>query len=165
MATKTKAQTKKPATKSPTPRPNLRIVTAESINSATKTAQTQFKSIGDKMQNQAEDFVAIAKGNYEAVVAATDAAKKGFETLTKVATDLTKTAVADVQSNLKTLTAVKTPKEFFDVQTSLIKTSYDKYVGDMSKFTELFLKVAGEVVEPVSNRAAIVMDKVTKKAA
>jgi phasin family protein len=163
MATKAKVQPRKTVAKAKAAAAHS--VEATAVHADAAAAQTQFKNIGGKMQTQVQDMMAIAKGNYEAALASTAAAKKGFETLSKVAADFTKTTVADAQANMKTMSAVKTPKEFFDVQTSVMKSSYEKFVGEMSKFTELYMKVAGDVAAPMSNRAAIVMDTVTKKAA
>jgi phasin family protein len=172
MATKAKVQPKKAAARKAAPVLVEATTTkaaahdgAATLKAAVSAAQTKFNSAGEKMQTQVQDMMAIAKGNYAAAVEATTAAKKGFETLSKVAADFTKTTVADAQANMKTLSAVKTPKEFFDVQTSVMKSSYEKFVGEMSKFTELYMKVAGDVTAPMSNRAAVVMDTVTKKAA
>ncbi len=142
------------------------VVTGKTqIETALKASQEQLKTVSDKMQKQMEEMTVIAKGNVEALVASGEAAKKGFETLSKAAADYTKSSVVHAQDTFKTLSAVKTPKEFFEVQATAFKSSYDKFVGEFSKMTELYMKVAGEVVEPVSNRAAVVMDKVTKKAA
>jgi phasin family protein len=135
------------------------------IETALKAGQDQLKTVSEKMQKQVEEMVAITKGNVEALTASGEAAKKGFETLGKVVAETTKANVAHAQDTFKTLSAVKTPKEFFEVQTNAFKASYDKFVGDMSKMTELYMKVAGDVVEPVSNRASVVMEKMTKKAA
>lgn len=135
------------------------------IETALKAGQDQFKTVSDKMQKQVEEMVAFTKGNMEALTASGEAAKKGFETLSKAVAETAKANVAHAQDTFKTLSAVKTPKEFFEVQTNAFKASYDKFVGDMSKFSELYMKVAGDVVEPVSSRASVVMEKITKKAA
>jgi phasin family protein len=135
------------------------------IETALKAGQDQLKTVSNKMQKQMEEMVVIAKGNVEALVASGEAAKKGFETLGKAAADYTKSNVVHAQETFKTLSSVKTPKEFFEVQTNAFKASYDKFVGEFSKMSEMYMKVAGEVVEPVSNRASVVMDKMNKKAA
>ncbi len=135
------------------------------IENALKAGTEQLKTVSEKMKTQIEEMVVITKGNVEALVASGEAAKTAFETLSKAAVDVTKSNVVHAQDTFKSLSAVKTPKEFFDVQTSALKASYDKFVGDFSKMTELYMKVASTVVEPVSNRASVVMDKVVKKAA
>ena len=56
--------------------------------------------------------------------------------------------------------AVKSPVEFFQLQGEVAKQTLDAVVAEGSKFTENYLKLIGEVTQPISNRVAIAVDKV-----
>jgi phasin family protein len=137
----------------------------ETLEATVEAGKVQFDNITAQAQKHIDELTVIAKGNYDALLASGQAAQKGFKAISEVATAYGKTAAVEAQDAFKTLQAVKTPKEFFDVQATAAKTAFDKFVGEFSKMSEMYVKFAGEVSEPVSNRVAVVMDKVTKKAA
>jgi phasin family protein len=128
-----------------------------------KAVELSKKSVDDTMKAMDETAV-LAKGNVEAMIASAQAAAKGFETITKAMTDYSKKSLADSQATFKSLAAAKTAKEFFDIHNGAVKSSYDAFVAEASKMTELFVKVGNDSFAPLSNRAALAMEKMTKVA-
>ena len=55
---------------------------------------------------------------------------------------------------VKTLAEAKSPTEFFQIQSELARASFDRMVAEGSKLTEAMVKLAGEAVQPLSNRAS-----------
>lgn len=118
----------------------------------------------DTSMKTMDEMNSFAKGNVDAMVAASQAAAKGVEQLSKAATDYTKKTATDMQETFKALAAAKTAKEFFEIHNASLKSQYDTFVAEASKMTELMFKVGGEVAEPVSTRMALAVEKVTKPA-
>jgi phasin family protein len=116
----------------------------------------------DEMNKAAEEMNSFAKGNLEAVIASSQAAAKGFETLTKAATDYSKKSMEGMGESWKTLTSAKTPKDFFEVQTATAKSQYDAMITEASKMSELTLKVMADVFEPLSSRMSLAAEKFAK---
>jgi phasin family protein len=62
------------------------------------------------------------------------------------------------------MTTVKSPTEFIELQTKLVKKSFDTAVAQTSKNSEAFIKLAGDVFQPISNRVSVAVDSFKKAA-
>ncbi|MEO6215677.1 MAG: phasin family protein, partial [Sphingomonas sp.] len=60
---------------------------------------------------------------------------------------------------LKSLSAVKSPTDFFKLHSDYVRSAFDSVVAQTSKNTEAMLKLAGEVAQPISNRVAVAVEK------
>jgi phasin family protein len=118
------------------------------------------KAAFEKGSKVAEELTDITKGNVEAIVASSRAAAKGAETLLQSAGDYSRRSFEQASSAVKTLTAAKTPVEFFQLQNDFAKSHFDQFVAEASKFSENFVKLTGDVVQPLSSRFAVAADKI-----
>jgi phasin family protein len=123
------------------------------INARTKDAVA-------KSTKAFEDMNEFTKGNIEALVASSKIAAKGAEEIAKYSAEYGRKAIADTTENAKKFAAVKSPTEFFQLQSDLVKASIDAMVSESSKFTENYLKLVGEITQPISNRVAVAVEKV-----
>jgi phasin family protein len=60
---------------------------------------------------------------------------------------------------VKGLAAAKTPNELMQLQSEFAKAQFDEAVAQYSKLSELMVKLAGDVMEPVQNQLAVTTDK------
>ena len=109
-----------------------------------------------KLTEEATDF---AKGNVEALVASGKIAVKGVETIGQEAVEYGKKNIETATAAFKTFAAAKTPTELFQAQSDYAKSSFDAAVAEASKFSETWIKLAGDVFQPLSNRYAVAADK------
>nr|WP_263973939.1 phasin family protein [Sphingomonas aliaeris] len=58
------------------------------------------------------------------------------------------------------MSAIKSPTDFFKLQSDYARAAFDSLVAQTSKNTETMLKLAGEVAQPISNRVAVAVEKV-----
>jgi phasin family protein len=122
-------------------------------NDRTKTAVEK----STKLVEEANEF---AKGNLEAVVESSRIAAKGFESLGQDAAEYGRKSFENATSALKTLATVKSPTEFFKLQSDFVRGAFDAYVAEASKNTEAMIKLAGDAAQPLSNRFAVAAEKV-----
>ena len=145
--------------------------TVETAKKATAETTERAKAMFGDMNARTKDAVAkgtkaieemneFAKGNIEALVASSKIAAKGAEDIAKYSAEYGRKAIADTTENAKKFAAVKSPTEFFQLQSELVKSSIDAMVSESSKFTENYLKLMGEVTQPISNRVAVAVEKV-----
>jgi phasin family protein len=145
--------------------------TVHSINSSTEAALEQGKAAIEQMtvksreaietSIKAMDEVAdMARGNVEAAIASARAATAGFEQIAAHVTEISKKSFEEMNAATKSMTSAKTPNELLQLQSDFAKAQFDQVVTEMSKMTELMMKITGEIFEPVQNRAAIATDKV-----
>ena len=55
--------------------------------------------------------------------------------------------------------AVKTPAEFFQLQSELSRTALDSAVKQGAKTTEMTVKLANDAFQPLSNRISLAVSK------
>lgn len=107
-----------------------------------------------------EEMNELTKGNVEAFVEASRIAAKGLETLGQELADYGRKSFEHATSTAKTLASVKSPTEFVKLQSDFVRQSFDSFVAEASKTTELMIKLAGDAAQPISNRVAVAADKV-----
>ena len=122
------------------------------VNDRTKTAMEK----GSKMFEDMNDF---SKGNVEAIVESSKIAAKGAEDIAKYTTDYVKASVEKANAAAKQFAAVKSPTELFKLQSEHAKEALDTVMAETAKFTENYLKLLGEIAQPISNRVAVAAEK------
>lgn len=135
-------------------------------NAATK-AQALFgewnertKAAVEKSTKLVEEANEFAKGNVEALVESGRIAAKGFEGLGQDAAEYSRKSFESATAALKSFSSVKTPADFFKLQSDFFRTSFDSYVAEASKNTEALIKLASDAAQPLSNRVAVAAEKV-----
>ncbi len=171
-ATKTETKIDKPAA---TPAKAAAPTKGSNMTDTIKTAAEDFQTrataaFGDvnarakdafsKGTKAIEELVEFSKGNVEAIVASGRVAAKGAEEIAKYSAEYGRTAVEKANATAKQFAAVKSPTEFFQLQGDVAKQTLDALVAEGSKFTESYLKLIGEISQPISNRVAVAAEKV-----
>lgn len=110
-----------------------------------------------KLVSEATEF---AKGNVEALVESGKIAAKGFETMGQDAAEYSRKSFESATATLKSMSSVKSPADFFKLQSDFMRQSFDSVVAESSKNTEAFIKLAGDAVQPISSRFALAVEKV-----
>ncbi|WP_150290482.1 phasin family protein [Sphingobium estronivorans] len=123
------------------------------------------KASVEKSTKAIEEFSDIAKGNVEALVESGKIAAKGFETLGQEAVDYSKKSFEKATASFKSFSTVKTPTEFFQLQSQLFSSSFDEFTKEAAKSSEALMKLAGDVAQPLTARVTVVTDKVKSLAA
>ncbi|MBL8807820.1 MAG: TIGR01841 family phasin [Rhodospirillales bacterium] len=128
----------------------------------------QAKEQADKVQAQSakafEDMAKFSKDNLDAVVSASTVYAKGFETFGKAFYALSQETVEASATVAKALLGAKTLKEAVDLQTDFAKTTFDKFVAESTKLSEMSIKVANEALEPINARVNVAVEKMLKPA-
>ena len=150
----------------PAPEERTMIQTNDATAATTDKAQALFadmnartKAAMEKSAKTVEEMTDLAKGNVEALVEASRIAAKGLESIGHDAADFGRRNFENATATMKTLASVKSPTEFFKLQSDFIRSSFDALVAETSKNTEAMLKLAGDAAQPLSNRVALATDK------
>ncbi|MBA3666362.1 MAG: phasin family protein [Sphingomonas sp.] len=115
-----------------------------------------------KSQKTAEEMTDLAKANVDAIVEAGRIAANGAKAIGQDALASSKQGLERASDAVKTLAEAKSPTEFFQIQSELARASFDRIVAESSKLTERVVKLAGEAVQPLQNRASINAERVNK---
>ncbi|QUT06485.1 phasin family protein [Sphingobium phenoxybenzoativorans] len=107
----------------------------------------------------------ITKGNVEAFVESGKIAAKGVEAMGQDAAEYGRKSFEKATATMKSFASVKSPTEFFQLQSELLSTTFDAFAKETAKNSEAMLKLAGDVAQPISTRVSLVTEKVKSLAA
>ena len=134
------------------------------IQGAMNDAQARAKTTFEKSQLAMGEMNSFSKGNLEAMVETGKVLASGMQTIGKNYVEEVKSAISTLQSDAKELTSVKSPKEFVELQSKLMRKYFDGVVAYNSKSAETALKLANEAFQPISSRVSLAVEKVRKAA-
>jgi phasin family protein len=117
------------------------------------------KEAAAKGQKAFEDMNEFNKGNVEALVESGKIAAKGLETLGQGYAEYARKQFEGTTAAFKSFAGAKSPTDFFKLHTDFVKGQFDSMVAETSKNTEAFIKLAGDVAKPISNRVAVAAEK------
>lgn len=139
----------------------------ETIKTVTDKTKTAFAEANDRAKGAMEkgvksfeDMNAFGKGNIEAMVESSKIAAKGAEDIARYTVDYAKGVAEKANANVRKLAAVKSPTEFFQLQTEFAREAMDAVATEGAKFTENYLKLLGEIAQPYQNRFAVAAEKI-----
>ena len=128
-------------------------------------ASERAKASYEKSVKLTEEFTEFQKGNVEAIVESGKLAAKAAESLGQEAADYARKSFENSTAAFKTFAGAKSPTELFKLQGDYFKSYFESAVAESTKVTEAWLKLAGEVAQPISNRMAVAVEKVKATAA
>lgn len=165
---KTKTTVKPAAPAAPKAKDTPKMTTTADITTkiqdAVKDATAKAKTFAEKGQANLGEMGEFAKGNAEAMVESTKILASGLQEMGKAYVEDAKTAFETMTADVKELASAKTPTEFFEKQTAILKKNFDAAVAKSSKSSEAMLKLANEAFQPLSTRVSLAIEKARKAA-
>ncbi|MDA5193100.1 phasin family protein [Govanella unica] len=139
------------------------------VKTGTQAAQKNFeqgvetakKHLDDVIKNY-DDLATFGRENVDACLAASSAATKAAENINSEFFALSKSAYESNVSAYKALSAAKTPKEFFDIQSALMKGRYEESLALANKLSGLMTQATTEAMAPVNARVSATVEKFSK---
>ena len=135
-------------------------VAADRFQAAIGEANERTKVAVEKSPRLFEEATELTKGNVEAFVASSKIAAKGVETLGQEAADYGRKSFEEASAALKSFAEVKSPTDFFKLQSDYARSAFDSLVAENAKMSEAVIKLAGEVAEPITNRYTVAAERV-----
>lgn len=129
-------------------------LTKDNVDAAVKAGADLFKNY--------EDILGFGKENVEAVIRATTIFAKGMQEASKTGFQTTQETIEESVAVTKAILGARSLKEVVDLQTSFVKTSFDKFVAEGGKLSETGIKLAEEALEPINERMNATVSKLLK---
>ncbi|MEM7212145.1 MAG: phasin family protein [Pseudomonadota bacterium] len=114
----------------------------------------------EKLSKGFEDASSFGQDNVEAVVASGKAFAKAAEELNAEMMAYSKKSYEDSMAAAKELSGVKSVSDFFEMQTTLAKSSFEGFVSQATKMNEMYSAAAKEAFEPLNARFTAAADLV-----
>lgn len=124
----------------------------EEIETAVKNGAEAFKTGFEKAAKNYDQFLTYGKETAEAYARSASAAGKGVETLHNEFYAFSKKSIEDSIAATKALMGAKSVHEALELQSDFAKTAFEEYVGQVSRFGEIFAGAAKESLEPLQSR-------------
>jgi phasin family protein len=138
---------------------------AERIQAALGDVNERAKNAVERSTKMLEEVTELTKGNVEAIVASSKVAARGVETLSQEAAEYSRRSFEEASAALKSFAEVKSPTDFFKLQSDFARSAFDSLVAESSKMSEAMIKLAGEVAEPITSRYSVAAERVKNIAA
>jgi phasin family protein len=139
--------------------------TADQIRSAMGNANEQSKAAMEKSARIVEELADLTRGNVEALVASSKTAAKYAETLTQGAADYGRRSFEQASTALKSFAEVKSPTDFFRLQSDYARSAFDQMVAESARVSETMVKMSGDVAEPITSRYSVAAERMKALAA
>ena len=136
-------------------------------NKVAERVQAAFGDVNDRARTAierntrfAEELTELGRGNVEALVASTKVAARGLETIGQEVAEFNRRSFEDASAAMRGFADIKSPADFFRLQTEFARSHFDNVVSESSKLSEKMIKLAGDVAEPIANRATVTAERV-----
>lgn len=139
--------------------------TTEKMQNMMSEFSTKAKDAFEKSTSMFGEANEFTKGNIEAVVESGKIYTKGAQELGQSMVEEARKSFEESTKAMKDMAAVKSPTEFFQLQSELARKSFDNMVAQTSKQSENMIKLMGDSFQPISNRMSLAIEKVKATAA
>lgn len=125
---------------------------AEGFETAMKNGSETFKAEFDKVVKNYDRIFDYGRETLEAYVKAANVAGKGVETLNSEIYAWSRQSFADSVSAAKAVFGSKSVHEALEVQSDFVKSSFESYVGEVTKLGEIAFAAARDAIVPLQGR-------------
>lgn len=129
--------------------------------------QSLFADAGERSQEAArrtqkvaEELADLTRANVEAFVESSRLAAEGARSLGQDLVASGRQGAEKAADSIRTLAEAKSPTEYLQIQSELARASFDRMVAQSSRLTESVVKIAGEAIQPISNRASASAERI-----
>ena len=123
--------------------------------------ETMMNDTTQKFEKLTADAATLGQEQVEAIVQSSTLFFKGAEDIMKACSSLAQEAAQKNAEGLQTLFGCKTLNELTETQNKLAKDSFEGFIAQATKLSELSLKVAKESLEPINAQVAKTVKRAT----
>ena len=137
---------------------------SKSMTDAVAEMQAKAQEAYDKGTGMVSEMTEMAKGNVEALVESGKILAAGMQDMTKSYAEDAKAAYETMTADLKEMASVKSPTELFQLQGKILRRNFDAMMASTSKAPESAMKLANDVIAPITARVNLAVEKISKAA-
>ena len=130
------------------------------LSGALNEATGRTQQLLEKSVRLVQELGEIAQGNAEALTVSSKAAATGLQSLSREAAELSRQNFEAASVALKSITSVKTPADFFQLQAEFVRSAFGNLVAQSSKFGDSLVEIGGQVATPLANRYVAAAERV-----
>lgn len=132
----------------------------ESIETVLGAGSDAVKQSFDRAVKGYDNVASFNKETLDALIQAANAAGKGLEALNSEALAYSKQSIEETIAATKAAMGSRSIQELMEVNTDFAKASFDSFVSEMTKLSDLFVNAAKGAAEPLNGRTAALVQMV-----
>ncbi len=122
-------------------------------------AQSDMREGVQKAIKATEEMVSFSQGNVEALAKSSQILMSGVQDIGQSMAAAAKASMEETVSGLKALSGVKSFKDFYELQTSMIRSAMERSVAQTSQLTEHTVKLSERAFAPIGARLRLATDR------
>ena len=141
----------------------------QAMKASTESYEQAISMTKEQVEKASEDFfksydeaTALNKEGIDAVVKAGEVLTKGAETFGKAYYEIAQASAEASVEATKALMGAKTAKEFVEIQAEFARTSFDNFLSESTRLSEVSVKAANEAFEPLQKQLNTSLEKAFK---
>ena len=124
--------------------------------------QAQMKDGVEKAMKKAEEMATFGHGTMEAMIKAGQIWSTGMQDIGKQVMATAQTQMDETVATMKTLAGLRSVKDVLDVQAGFARSAMEKTMTETGKLTDASLKLAEQVMAPLTARVSLAVETLTK---
>ena len=136
--------------------------TKEQVEQAVAATKEQVEKASDAALKGYDELSTYGKETFDVYAKFNDAVVKGSEELGKAYYTFVKNAADANAETAKALMTAKTLNEVVEIQSEFARSSFDSFVNESGKLSEIGVKVATEAFEPVQAHMNSTVERMVK---
>ena len=137
---------------------------ADTMTGAVNEMQARTQAAYEKSAEAMNEMTDFAKGNVEAMVETGKVFTDSMQGMGQTMADEAKVAYETATTDLKEMASIKSPTELFQLQGKIMRRNFDAMIAAASKNTDATMKMASDVMAPMSARINVAAEKMSKVA-
>lgn len=121
----------------------------EGYEQAINMTKEQVEKASEAFFKSYDEVSAMNKESVDAFVKAGEVLTKGSESVGKAYFDFAQASAEASVEATKAMMGAKTVKDFFDIQSEFARTSFDNFLSESTRLSEMSVKVANEAFDPL----------------
>ncbi len=121
----------------------------KSVEEALNVTKEQVEKASEAFFKSYDEISGMNKEGVYAFFKAGEVLTKGVESLGKAYFDFVQASAEASVETSKAMMAAKTSKDFVDLQSDFARTSFDNFLSESTRLSEISVKVANEAFDPL----------------
>ncbi len=133
---------------------------SETVENIVTAGSEAMKGSFDRAVKGYDNLATFNKATVEAVIQSANAASKGIEALNAEVLAYSRHSIEEGVAAAKAAMSSKSIQDLIEVQSDYAKAAFDGYVGQLTKFGDLFASLAKHTAEPINGRVSALVELV-----
>ncbi len=132
------------------------------VSANVEKSQAQLKDGVGKAMKKAEEMASFNQGTVEALVKSGQIWASGIQDIGKQLMTTAQAQLDETVTTMKTLAGMRSFKDLLDAQANFTRAAMEKTMTETGKLTDASLKLAEQVMAPLTARVSLAVETLTK---